>query len=478
MIDLISRLLGGLSESKSGSYWLLALLTLLLAAIVGTIAGLMFPSSIPLMEQVRELYTLTPPPIQFAVLIGTISICIILGAVALNQRQRQNESESVKVQLKGELESKNQELHKLKRMITRLEGELESKNQQLQELENKIARYEQESQETKQELAELRRFRDNLSMVSERETIWKRPATNPPRFIPRSHRHTIFVCMLNLKGGVGKTTLTVNLAAYLNKFLEKGILLVDLDFQGTLGNLVTNDILRNNQYMHGATLERIYEQYQYTYERHKHINPAQLIQPLLTQVEGLDNASVVLCRDTLELVEQRLYADFLSDPNNKDCRWFFRDIFHNDKCMDIILKNYDFIFFDCPPRITPSVINALACSDYVLIPTRLDSGSVDVVPRTINWLRSLGKEYPSEVLGVVVLGAMREGQLTHPNQIAYENLQDMLKKFKLPDRLFEATVPISPHAINKNRHTPYAALKLRGQEFYRPVAEEFLRRVH
>src|SRR5207245_9308812 len=74
------------------------------------------------------------------------------------------------------------------------------------------------------------------------------------RFVPREQRRTRFIALANLKGGVGKTTLTLNLGVSLAERGKK-ILLVDLDFQGTLSNLALPRNLVNDYRNKGGTTD-------------------------------------------------------------------------------------------------------------------------------------------------------------------------------------------------------------------------------
>ena len=61
------------------------------------------------------------------------------------------------------------------------------------------------------------------------------------------------------------------------------------------------------------------------------------------------------------------------------------------------------VLIDCPPRLTTGCVNALAASDYVLIPVLLEETSVEAVPRILTWLKLFQSEVCREldVLGVV-----------------------------------------------------------------------------
>src|SRR5262245_38848531 len=88
---------------------------------------------------------------------------------------------------------------------------------------------------------ELKQVEENNIRLAEegvKEDIWRRDVVGVPRFVDKVERNARFVSLLNLKGGVGKTTLAANLGvclALMDKPLK--VLLIDLDFQATLSNM-------------------------------------------------------------------------------------------------------------------------------------------------------------------------------------------------------------------------------------------------
>src|SRR5260370_33567701 len=85
--------------------------------------------------------------------------------------------------------------------------------------------------------------------------VWKKPDLySNNRFVPREQRQTRFIALVNLKGGVGKTTLTLNLGVSLG-LRDKRVLLVDLDFQGTLSNMALPRDLVNDYRNKGWTTD-------------------------------------------------------------------------------------------------------------------------------------------------------------------------------------------------------------------------------
>jgi cellulose biosynthesis protein BcsQ len=75
------------------------------------------------------------------------------------------------------------------------------------------------------------------------------------------------------------------------------------------------------------------------------------------------------------------------EPDGPDPRFLLRQILHAPQVQD----SFELIVLDCPPRLTTACVNALCCSDFVLIPMLLDKTSADSVPRLLKWLRQFQK---------------------------------------------------------------------------------------
>ena len=59
-----------------------------------------------------------------------------------------------------------------------------------------------------------------------------------------------------------------------------------------------------------------------------------------------------------------------------------RSLFH---CQEVV-NQYDFVLFDCPPRLTTACVNALGCSDFLLVPVLLEQGSVEALTESLERL--------------------------------------------------------------------------------------------
>jgi chromosome partitioning protein len=167
----------------------------------------------------------------------------------------------------------------------------------------------------------------------------------PPRAIPEpkprsSHGPAKVVAMCNQKGGVGKTTSTINLGAALAEYGRR-VLLVDLDPQGALsaGLGVPHYELQNT--IHNLLIE-----------------PRVSLDNVLmhTRVKNLDlvPSNIDLSAAEIQLVNEVGREHTLS------------------RALHPVLDRYDYVLIDCQPSLGLLTVNGLACSDGVVIPTECE----------------------------------------------------------------------------------------------------------
>jgi cellulose biosynthesis protein BcsQ len=206
--------------------------------------------------------------------------------------------------------------------------------------------------------------------------IWQRKALrNAPPFRPLHERHAAIVSVVNLKGGVGKTTVTAQLAMGLSSRGYR-VLMVDLDLQGSLSALFVNETDLEQRAKDGL-----------------------LFQHLLTKVAGqqranlLDyctpvpygSAAILPATDSLGYAESSLTMQWQLGHGKRDVRFLLRRGLHQRR----VTQQFDIVLLDCPPILNACCLNALAASDYVLIPTVLSKSAARRVPLFLNRLESL-----------------------------------------------------------------------------------------
>lgn len=181
------------------------------------------------------------------------------------------------------------------------------------------------------------------------------------------------VCFFTNKGGVGKTTLLCNLAAYLAKIEGKRIAVVDADPQANA-----------TQYMFEEDfLEEVYDldTAETVYDYVRPVTQGKGFRSVLnvetSEAFGVD---VVLGDPRLALVEDFLAADWgASGVRSLRSTYVFRQMLTH-------LEDYDFVFFDMGPSLGSINRAALIASDFFIIPISIDIFSVRAVTNISEWL--------------------------------------------------------------------------------------------
>ncbi len=246
------------------------------------------------------------------------------------------------------------------------------------------------------------------------------------------------ISFTNKKGGVGKTTTAINMAAYCADFGKK-VLLVDIDSQGnaTTGLGFSKSSLKKSVY--NVLIEE----------------DAAENNILPTQVKLLDilPANVDLTGAEVDLVYKRNREKILKTA------------------LDKIRDQYDYIFIDCPPSLGLLTINAWAASDSIVIPLQSEYYALEGVSQLMNTIAMVRQHLNPrlQVEGVVI--TMYDGRALIAKQITAE-----IKKF-FKNKLYEIIIPRNvrlaeapSHGVPIILHDP----KCVGARAYKALTEEFL----
>ncbi len=213
------------------------------------------------------------------------------------------------------------------------------------------------------------------AMLADEDELWRlHPEIPPPKYFDLLARsRTKIISIANHKGGVGKTTLTANLAAYFEKRLGKRCLLIDLDYQGSLSQAMLRSAgipyagsLANDLLSGAATGEEL-------------LKLTKHLQPVLPQ------SSIITANYELYSLENRLLLRWLLEEIDTDIRFHLGPVLLSPE----VQAQYDVILLDTPPRLTTSAINALCASHYILIPTVPDMLSAQSVGRFMRHVKDL-----------------------------------------------------------------------------------------
>jgi chromosome partitioning protein len=204
-------------------------------------------------------------------------------------------------------------------------------------------------------------------------------------------RKAVTVAVVNMKGGVGKSTIATNLGWYCAYKKNSRVLLVDLDPQFNLSQYVLGS-MRYEEHLTGGkkTILDIFEQATpeaISGSPREKLDPEQVIQNAHTWQDG----------SRIDIIPSRLeMAWTLKNPHGKE---HLLDLF-----LRKIIDRYDLILIDCPP--TESILTQAAyiASDYVLVPVKPEFLSTIGLPLLVRSLSDFHQNYDDksvQMLGIV-----------------------------------------------------------------------------
>jgi cellulose biosynthesis protein BcsQ len=230
----------------------------------------------------------------------------------------------------------------------------------------------------------------------------------------------------NLKGGVGKTTLSANLAAYFDERRRGRVLLIDMDYQASLSNMLSR----------ASRTKEAESQVQKLLSGEW--DGAELCAEARDLRPALGRSRLVTADYRLAAAENRLMIEWAFDQSGVDTRFSLARALMSEE----VRERYDIVIIDAPPRMTFGMINALAASTHILIPTVIDRMSAEAVGNFLAALRGLrGELNPSIKIAGVVLTLAPDLKLGGPQQDSVPMLMDALKIWEEGGVIFNAHIP-------------------------------------
>ncbi len=210
------------------------------------------------------------------------------------------------------------------------------------------------------------------------------------------------ISVSNQKGGVGKTTTALSLSAALG-VLEKNVLLIDLDPQANASSGLGIDSNEINLSSYDLIIGKS--------------DPKNLIIK-----SGSPNLDIVPAK--IDLVG--LEIEIVNESNRE---------YLLKNSLDKIKNNYDFVIIDCPPSLGLITLNALTCSNSVIIPIQCEYFALEGLGKLLNTIKGVQKVHNSTLSLEGILLTMFDSRLRLSNQVK----DDVKKHFG--DVVFNTIIP-------------------------------------
>lgn len=246
------------------------------------------------------------------------------------------------------------------------------------------------------------------------------------------------IAISNQKGGVGKTTTSINLSACIAEQGKK-VLVIDIDPQGN----TSSGLGLNKEELTNTVYELL-------------IGKCTLVDCL--QKEVIENIDIIPSSTDLVGAEIELIG-----IENKE--FLLRDY------LAPIIRNYDYVIIDCPPSLSVLTVNAMTTADTVLVPIQCEYYALEGLAQLLHTIELVKERLNPRLIMEGVVFTMYDARTNLSLQVV-ENVKNNLKhniyKAIIPRNVRLAEAP--SHGVPINLYDP----KCIGTEAYRDLAEEVI----
>lgn len=244
---------------------------------------------------------------------------------------------------------------------------------------------------------------------------------------------TYVVSIINLKGGVGKTTTTVAMAEILAGEFNQRVLVIDLDPQTNSTTMLIGEQAWNTANLAGHTLASLFKD---SLRRDGDEPTFDLEKTLYREASPIKSVRTLdLLPSSLDLIDVQ---DNLAAASGGQ--------YHANRPVDLLHKataslvpEYDYVLIDCPPNLGIITLNGIRMSHGYVIPTKPDILSTYGIPQIMNRVSGFGADLGNRVVPLgTVINMYRLGTKIHENTISALNRG--VEAGNVP-RLFRAKIP-------------------------------------
>ena len=247
------------------------------------------------------------------------------------------------------------------------------------------------------------------------------------------------IAIANQKGGVGKTTTSVNLSACL-AYLGKRTLLIDIDPQGN----ASSGVGINKREIEGCIYDVLIED-----------------EPMLSYIHEtkIENLWIVPATMSLAGAEIELVSAISREVRLK-------------RALDEVKGSYDYIIIDCPPSLGLLTINALTAADGVLIPVQCEYYALEGLSQLLSTVRLVQKHLNKELVIEGVLLTMLDAR----TNLGLQVIEEVKKYFR--EKVYRSIIPRNVRLSEAPSHGKPIILydvRSRGADTYTELAREVIK---
>lgn len=222
------------------------------------------------------------------------------------------------------------------------------------------------------------------------------------------------ISFINMKGGVGKTTLCVGIAEFMANFLDKRVLVIDVDpqfnaTQSLLGHYGRVDEYLDQLQTNKITIRRIFE------VPTSIMDTAQAVRPVDVITQVSDNLDVILGD-----------INIIFDTSQESVRIFKIKRFIDD---NNLRDQYDYIFLDSPPTISIFTDASLVASDFYVVPVKIDHYSILGATSLVSVVRNVRHNHNPNIKHLGFVYTNTDDELTLKTSRIKDSFEEQFSQF-------------------------------------------------